>query len=115
MSPTHHHQQQRRNSVNANSDTSTDGPWQCSTPLVRICTVGTINDVAGKDRRGKILYMSPTLDRGRMSVCRAEGGVAPEGLQTDILPRSRVGDRHSPCYAMMASEVRAASNRANLQ
>ena len=30
-------------------------------------------------------------------------------------PRSRVGDRHSPCYAMMASEVRAASNRANLQ
>ena len=54
MSPTHHHQQQRRNSVNANSDTSTDGPWQCSTPLVRICTVGTINNVAGKDPQGKI-------------------------------------------------------------
>ena len=36
MSPTHHHQQQRRNSVNANSDSSEDGPWQCSTPLVRI-------------------------------------------------------------------------------
>ena len=66
MSPTHHHQQQRRNSVNANSDTSTDGPWQCSTPLVRICTVGTINDVAGKDPHGKILwglYSSKTLHR----------------------------------------------------
>ena len=36
MSPTHHHQQQRRNSVNPNSDSSEDGPWQCSTPLVRI-------------------------------------------------------------------------------
>ena len=59
MSPTHHHQQQRRNSVNANSDTITDGPWQCSTPLVRICTVGTINNVAGKDPHGKILYLSP--------------------------------------------------------
>lgn len=33
MSPTHHHQQQRRNSVNTvNSDTE-EGPWQCSTPL----------------------------------------------------------------------------------
>ena len=32
MSPTHHHQQQRRNSVNTlNSETET---WQCSTPLV---------------------------------------------------------------------------------
>lgn len=33
MSPTHHHQQQRRNSVNTNSDSCEDGPWQCSTPL----------------------------------------------------------------------------------
>ena len=36
-----------------------------------------------------------------------------KGLQTDILPRSRVGDRHSPCHAMMSSEVRAASIRKN--
>ena len=35
------------------------------------------------------------------------------GCQTDILPRSRVGDRHSPCHAMTASEVRAASIRKN--
>ena len=43
---------------------------------------------------------------------------APSALQTDILPRSRVGDRHSPCHAMMSSEVRAASirkKRANSQ
>ena len=38
--------------------------------------------------------------------------------ETDVLPRSRVGDMHSPYYAMMSSEVRAASKRikkANLQ
>ena len=44
---------------------------------------------------------------------QGRGGVAPEGLQTDILPRSRVGDTHSPYHAMMASEVKAASIRKN--
>ena len=37
-----------------------------------------------------------------------EGG-CQSVVPTDILPRSRVGDRHSPCHAMMSSEVRAAS------
>ena len=35
------------------------------------------------------------------------GEVAPEGLHTDILPRPRLGDTHSPYHAMMASEVKA--------
>ena len=44
MSPTHHHQQQRRNSVNNTSEISTeDGPWQCSTPLVRSNSIIFIN------------------------------------------------------------------------
>ena len=40
---------------------------------------------------------------------KALRGYAPSALQTDILPRSSIGDRHSPCHAMMSSEVRAAS------
>ena len=60
-------------------------------------------------KRMHISYTGPWEDVS----LKALGGYAPSALQTDILPRSRVGDMHSPCYAMMSSEVRAASKRKN--